>query len=270
MTSSTLSRPVEAEYTRFLQIFRSRTFDQTPILDEVGKVLDRHPGKQLRPLLVLLAAKACGMLCEKHVLFAAAVELLHNASLMHDDVVDESDSRRGVSSVRGNWGNPAAVLTGDYYLAQAMLMLQQAGDSRASELVAGTVADMCRGELLQLTVTKTKTESLGDYMKIIEDKTASLISACCQLGALGSDGVASPYFDTLRTFGLHYGILFQLHDDLASLDPRHDASLPQGIDVEELIADHTCLANSALNTLPPSDARDCLRSLLLPSAPKPS
>ena len=114
----------------------------TPLLDEVEEYLCHHQGKRLRPLLVLLAAKACGTLSPQHVLVATAMELLHNATLMHDDVVDESDRRRGDDSVRKRWSNQVAVLCGDFYLSQVMELLHRVGDKEASRLVADTVATM--------------------------------------------------------------------------------------------------------------------------------
>lgn len=269
MTLQQLQIPVQAEYDRFVQEYQARTFDQTPILDEVGAFLDGHPGKRLRPLMLLLAAKACGTMSDGHILLATAVEMLHNASLMHDDVVDESDTRRGQASVRGRWGNQAAVLCGDYYFAQTMQLLQQVGNPQASALVAKTVTDMSRGELLQLSVTRGDHASLDEYLQVIQNKTASLISTCCRLGASSLTDSPAPYVDTLGDFGLHYGIAFQLHDDLGSLNPVHDVALPQGIDARDLLGRHTRLASQALDSLPPSEARETLRSLLLPSAPQP-
>lgn len=271
MTLQQLQQPIRAEYDQFLREYHERISGITPILDKVDEHLAAHPGKRLRPLLLLLSAKACGTMTERHILLAVAAELLHNATLMHDDVVDESDTRRGVPSVRGRWGNQAAVLCGDYHLAQTMQILQQVGCPETSAIIAQTVGDMTRGELMQLSVTREQgTATLGDYLQIIELKTASLMAACCQLGAYSlEEKKASPESQRLRTFGLHYGIVFQLRDDLGSIDPAHDATLPQGIDAETLIGEHTGMALEAIGGIPPSEARDALCSLLLPTAPQP-
>ena len=260
-----LQRPVWGEYLRFEEEYRGRVMDGNPLLEEVGAWLDRHPGKRLRPLLVLLAAKASGRLtvspdtgCGKHILLAAAMELLHNASLMHDDVVDESDARRGAASVRGHWGNQVAVLCGDWYLAQAMQLMQEAGSAEASAIVARTVQEMSRGELLQLAVAGKRQIGLDEYLQVIGGKTASLLATCCELGGVD------------RAFGYHYGIVFQLRDDMGSLNAAHDVALPKGVDAEALIERHTRLALDALLPYPPSEALDAMRSLLLPSAPGPS
>lgn len=257
-TIEQLRLPVKAEYDQFVEEYRKRVFDQNPLLDSVGHHLDRHPGKQLRPLLVLLAAKATGDLRPEHVLLAVAVELLHNASLMHDDVVDESDTRRGEASVRGEWGNQVAVLCGDWFLAQTMQVLQEVGWPEASAIVAETVKEMCRGELLQMAVAAGGEITLGDYLEVVTGKTASLMAACCQLGGMD------------KAFGLHYGIVFQLRDDISSLDPAHDAAFPKDTDIQELIDEHTHLAVQALDVLAPSAAKESLRALMLPSAPGPS
>lgn len=267
MTIEQLQQPVAAEYSRFEQEYRARVLGQSPLLDGVGDYLERHRGKRLRPLLLLLAAKASGALNDKHVLLAAAMELLHNATLMHDDVVDESDARRGAPSVRGHWGNQVAVLCGDYYLAQAMQLIQKVESPEASSIVVETVKEMSRGELMQLSVTGgghpeggagCGRATLEQYMQVIGAKTASFLAACCQLGGMERD------------FGYHYGIVFQLRDDLGSLNPDHDASIPEDVDPQNLIDEHTRLALEVLDAYPPSDALDALRALLLPSAPQPS
>ena len=269
MTIDQLQYPVRLNFITFQKEYNKLTRSHIPLLNEVEDYLALTPGKQLRPLLVLLSAKASGTLSNGHILLATAVELLHNASLMHDDVVDESDTRRGNTSVRGHWGNQVAVLCGDYYLAQTMKLLQEVHSAKASALMADTVGAMVRGELLQLSVTRDRHATLQEYLSVIESKTATLISTCCQLGALNLADDSSPYRKPLADFGHHYGIVFQLLDDLGSLNPNHDATLPAGINPQSLIAEHTTLASRALNDLPPSPARDALASLLLPSAPKP-
>ena len=286
MTIEELKKPVLSPFGRFEQEYARLTRDGVPLLKEVEDYLAQTPGKRLRPLLLLLSAQACRTLDNHHIVLAAAMELLHNATLMHDDVVDESDTRRGRLSVRGKWGNQVAVLCGDYYLTQVMVCLDFVKSHEVRTLVTQTVSDMCQGELKQLKAVSTGETDTATYLDIIGSKTASLTALCCKLGALpGHPEIhwRNEDEESLRNrrriveqstamshFGFHYGIVFQLRDDLASLDPAHDAFLPQGIDIERLIADHTRQAIEALESLPPSEARESLRSLLLPSAPQPS
>ena len=157
-------------------------------------------GKMLRPRLLLLAADTLGQAeSRRTTLLAVAVEMLHNASLLHDDVIDHSDSRRGQPSANARFGNTAAVLAGDYLLAQVMTILHEVNDPDAASLVNRTVTTMVEAELLQLSVRNDDT-----YLRIIDGKTASLFACACALGN-------PEYYD----FGLHYGRLFQLRDDVA-------------------------------------------------------
>ena len=171
------------------------------IIAEVEEHLSSHPGKMLRPLLLLLSAKACEHLSDMHIKLAVAMELLHNATLMHDDVVDESDKRRGTDSVRHLWGNQAAVLCGDYFLSRVMSILQETGNKQASIIVAKTVATMSLGELKQLKYVGRKDISTDQYLDVIGSKTASLLSVCCELGSLPESGAHAPFCNAMRDFG---------------------------------------------------------------------
>lgn len=234
----------------------------TPLLDEVEDYLSQHPGKRLRPLMVLLSAQACGHLLPHHVLVATAMEMLHNATLMHDDVVDESDSRRGGDSVRKRWSNQVAVLCGDFYLSQVMELLYRVGDKEASRLVANTVATMSRGELQQLYWTAEHGVTQEIYMEVIGCKTASLMATCCELGAMSLTDATAPYRQALHDFGYNYGLAFQMLDDLADDQTIHDIHMPGSSSPQELIAHHRQLATEALLTLPLSPAREALESML--------
>ena len=270
MTLDQLRAPVASEFQQFAEEYGRRIWHQTPLLDEVGRYLASCPGKQLRPLLVLLSAKACGTMHPHHIRLAVAMELLHNATLMHDDVVDESDQRRGHDSVRHHWDNQTAVLGGDYYLAQVMTLLHEVGDNEISKLVSHTVAAMSQGELWQLSLTRQKRTSLKDYLTVIGYKTASLMDTCCRLGAMSfGETPTGVYIENMQQFGYHYGMIFQLQDDMKSLDKFHDAALPEGIDPLGLIADHARQARQALEGIPETLARTTLLTLLSPSAPLP-
>lgn len=269
MTIEQIKQPVIEEYKQFQEEYRRRTDSSVELLQQVVAYLGEFPGKQLRPLLVLLSAKACQHLTVDHVKLATAVEMLHNASLMHDDVVDESDSRRNRDSIRHHWSNQVAVLCGDYFLAQVMSILQEVDNKQASEILSQTVAVMCQGELMQLaSIHKEIKES--SYINIIGSKTASLMSTCCEFGTFGANSAQHPeYVDALRKFGYHYGIAFQIRDDINDFDNDHDVALPQGASAQSLIDEHVALAQEAISCLPDTDAKQILLALLLPSAPQP-
>ena len=256
---------IQNPYLEFKEELERRTSGRSGLLAEVEDYLNCTPGKQLRPMLVLLSAKACGHLTQGHSLLAAAMELLHNATLMHDDVVDESEERRGKASVRGHWGNQVAVLCGDYYLAQCMAVLQQVGSRSASDIVAKTVMTMCQGELDQLYWTKSGGTSKETYLEVIGGKTASLMSACCELGAvsLGENvDKEQPYRALLRDFGYEYGLVFQMRDDMADEGNMHDIHLPEDVDMKEVIEEHLVKAEGLLEQLPDSDAKTAMKAML--------
>ena len=270
MTLAQLIEPVQLNFEAFRQEYQRRTRSTVPLLGEVEAYLGQHPGKQLRPLLVLLAAKACNTLTNHHIVLATIVEMLHNATLMHDDVVDESPLRRGHDSVRHRWGNQVAVLCGDYYLALVMSALHEINNNTITNLVSSAVCTMCEGELKQLAYANQPLNE-ENYLDIIGRKTASLMAACCELGACRLEAdTPSPYRQALHDFGYHYGIVFQIRDDMHDADCRHDATLHNTIDPQPLIDHHTQLATDALNALPDTSARQSLLSLLLPSAPQPT
>lgn len=269
MTIEEIKQPVLEEYQRFREEYRKRTETHVELLDQVVEYLGQFPGKQLRPLLVLLSAKACQHLSEDHVKLATAVEMLHNASLMHDDVVDESNSRRERDSVRHRWSNQVAVLCGDYFLAQVMSILQEINCTKASEALSQTVAVMCQGELMQLaSINKEIKES--SYINIIGSKTAALMATCCEFGALAFGSEQNEqYAEALRTFGYHYGIAFQIRDDINDFNNEHDVALPKDTSAQKLIDEHVALAQKAMEVMPDSEAKRTLLALLQPSAPQP-
>lgn len=269
MTIEQIKQPVIDEFKQFQEEYKRHTQTGVELLDKVCQYLGTFPGKQLRPLLVLLAAKACGHLSPKHIKLAVAIEMLHNASLMHDDVVDESDSRRNHDSIRHRFGNQVAVLSGDYFLSQVMMLFHEVDDNESFDIMCNTVAIMCQGELMQLdSINKDIQES--SYIDIIGRKTASLMSACCQFGAYSFDNKDHDmYVQHLKDFGYHYGIAFQIRDDVNDFNSQHDVAMPAGTSADKLIAEHTLLAQQALAPLPDSAAKDVLLAMLLPSAPQP-
>jgi octaprenyl-diphosphate synthase len=193
---------VRAEYLR-----RLSPTDDTSLLAQLEQHITARMGKMLRPQLLLLAADTLGQAdTPRTTLLAVAVEMLHNASLLHDDVIDHDDLRRGQPSANARFGNTAAVLAGDYLLAQVMTILHEVDDRDAALLVNRTVTTMVQAELLQLQTINSASliPDSSTYLRIIDGKTASLFACACALG--------NPlYYD----FGLHYGRLFQLRDDIA-------------------------------------------------------
>jgi octaprenyl-diphosphate synthase len=270
MTAEELQGPVRLPFNDFRDEYRRYTHSVAPLLHDVEEYLAQIPGKQLRPLILLLSAKACNTLTHSHILLATAIELLHNATLMHDDVVDESDTRRGHESVRHRWSNQVAVLCGDYYLSQVMSILHEVGSADASNLIAHTVATMSQGELKQLSLTTKKEITLDEYIDIIGSKTASLMSLCCELGAMPlPDHKGHDYRKALHDFGYHYGLVFQIRDDVNDTLSPHDIGFPKDFNAESMIEKHRDLAMQALEAIPSSPAKDALGKLLMPSAPSP-
>ena len=169
-------------------------------------------GKRLRPMITLAAASLCGYGGEEHVKVACAVEFLHTATLLHDDVVDESDIRRGRKAARLLWGNQATVLVGDYLLAQCFRMMVETRNLDALDIMSAAAADIAEGEVFQLTLQNNVATTEDDYMQMIEWKTATLFAAAAELGAVIA-GRPRREIDALRSFGRNLGIAFQLVDD---------------------------------------------------------
>jgi octaprenyl-diphosphate synthase len=187
--------------------------------DATGRIM-RHiassPGAMLRPALVLLAGKCCGRLRQKHIQTAALVELIHTATLLHDDVIDSAALRRGRPAVRSVWGNCCAVLAGDSLLAAAFGLSGSIGSARMSRLLADTARTMCDGEIRQNLLRNRWDITERTYCRIIEDKTARFFSTCCALGAIASEAGAREVRQ-LADFGLHLGMAFQHTDDLLDI-----------------------------------------------------
>ena len=181
--------PVTREMEAFNAEFKRAMISDVPVVNLVAKYIIRTKGKQVRPMLVLLAAKACGVVGEATYRAATLVELLHTATLVHDDVIDESDERRGLPSIRALWRNKVGVLMGDYLLAQGLLRTVATKEFHFLEITSRAVRRMSEGELYQLQKSRQMNTNEADYFRIIADKTASLLATCTELGA---SSVASP------------------------------------------------------------------------------
>jgi octaprenyl-diphosphate synthase len=190
----------------------SRTGSQVTMIPEVANHLISSGGKRLRPMLTLAMAGLAGYAGDGHVKLAAAVEFMHTATLLHDDVVDESEMRRGRLAARMLWGNEASVLVGDFLLGQAFKMMVEVGSLRALEILSSAAAVIAEGEVMQLSAAKNTATTEDEYLAVIRAKTAELFAAACEVGpVLGNRPKAE--MAACRSFGMNLGIAFQLVDD---------------------------------------------------------
>ncbi|MEZ4785574.1 MAG: polyprenyl synthetase family protein [Candidatus Kapaibacterium sp.] len=230
---SDISRPVDRELKEFRKFFRESLRTDNLLLDTAIRYILKKKGKQVRPLLVLLSAKAAGELSRRSFIGAAMVELLHTATLVHDDVVDEADERRGNPSVNSVWNNKTAVLVGDYLLAQGLRLANENKEFDFLDVTSQTVQRMSQGELMQTRKTRKLDIQENEYFRIISDKTASLIAACCQIGALSATD--DPAIQKgLHRYGEMVGIAFQIRDDIFDFTSKgDDIGKPIGNDLQE-------------------------------------
>jgi octaprenyl-diphosphate synthase len=182
------------------------------LINQMGHYIVGNGGKRLRPMLLLLAAKALGNVSDNHLVLAAVIEFIHTATLLHDDVVDESELRRGKESANAVWGNAASVLVGDYLYSRAFEMMVRTGNMRVMEILSKTTTAIAEGEVLQLLNCNNPETTEAKYLEVIARKTAILFSAATRLGAVIS-GVPSDTEENLAQYGQHLGMAFQLIDD---------------------------------------------------------
>lgn len=227
-----LSRDLIADELKiFEEKFSESVKSSTPLLDRIMKYIIKRKGKQLRPMFVFLSAKLHGQVNESTYRAAALVELLHTATLVHDDVVDESFERRGFFSINALWKNKIAVLVGDYLLSKGLLLSTDHGDFRQLNILSEAVKLMSEGELLQLEKARNLNLSEDTYFEIIRSKTASLLSSACGVGAWSTsqDEVITK---KMQIFGEKTGIAFQIKDDLFDYGTE-DVGKPTGNDIKE-------------------------------------
>ena len=207
-----LIKLVAADMERVNTTILSRTGSEVTMIPEIAKHLIESGGKRLRPMLTLAMAQLAGYGGNGHVKLAAAVEFMHTATLLHDDVVDESEMRRGKLAARMVWGNEASVLVGDFLLGQAFKMMVEVGSLRALEILSTAAAIIAEGEVMQLAAAKNTATTEDEYLAVIRAKTAELFAAACEAGpALGARPKAEQ--SACRSFGMNLGIAFQLVDD---------------------------------------------------------
>jgi octaprenyl-diphosphate synthase len=203
---------VAADMERVNAAIVARTGSEVTMIPEIAKHLIESGGKRLRPMLTLAMAQLAGYGGDGHIKLAAAVEFMHTATLLHDDVVDESEMRRGRLAARMLWGNEASVLVGDFLLGQAFKMMVEVGSLRSLEILSTAAAIIAEGEVMQLAAAKNTATTEDEYLSVVRGKTAELFAAACEVGpALGSRPKAEQ--SACRSFGMNLGIAFQLVDD---------------------------------------------------------
>ena len=218
--SEQLRSVVAADFIAVNQFVIDQLYSEVELVESIGHYIVDAGGKRLRPLLVLLTAKACGIETERHIPMAAVVEFIHTATLLHDDVVDMSTLRRGRPTVNSAWNNPSSVLVGDFIYSRAFQVLVEIGDLRIMEIMANTTNKIAEGEVLQLLAKSNPQWNESDYMRVIENKTAILFKAAAECGAILADA-DTKIAQALARFGMHVGTAFQLIDDV--LDYQGDA-----------------------------------------------
>jgi octaprenyl-diphosphate synthase len=223
---------ISAELKQFDTYFDGVMKTDIPLLNLVMKYLLRRKGKQMRPILVFLSAKLLGKPNDSTYTAAALIELLHTATLIHDDVVDESNERRGFFSINAIWKSKVAVLVGDYLLAKGMLLAVKNKEYEILNLVADAVKEMSEGELIQIRNSRKLKLTEHEYFDIIRKKTATLISCCSSCGAK-SVGVSEGIVKTMQNFGEKLGIAFQIKDDLLDYQVNRLTGKPFGNDIQE-------------------------------------
>jgi len=226
-----IKRPIEQELEAFEEKFKSSMKSTVPLLDRITHYIVKRKGKQIRPMFVFFSASLCGGINESTHRGAALVELLHTATLVHDDVVDNSYERRGFFSVNALWKNKIAVLVGDYLLATGLLLSIDHDDFHLLRIVSSAVKLMSEGELLQIEKARRLDISEEIYYEVIRQKTASLIASCCACGA-ASAGADVETIEKMRLFGEKIGMAFQIKDDLFDFG-TDDVGKPLGIDIKE-------------------------------------
>lgn len=223
----------ETEMKEFNGRFKLALKSKVGLLDLIVGYIVRQKGKKIRPLLVILSAKAVNQVEDRTYRGAILVEMLHTATLVHDDVVDNAEKRRGFPSINAIWKNKISVLMGDYLLARGLMLSVESGDYDFLNVITDTVKRMSEGELLQISKTRKLNNDEATYYRIISDKTASLIETCCKIGALSS--TQNPeYLEALRNYGENVGMAFQIRDDI--LDYTGKSSIigkPEAGDLKE-------------------------------------
>jgi octaprenyl-diphosphate synthase len=247
-----IKAPIKQEMESFEKKFQASMKSSVPLLDRITHYIVKRKGKQMRPMFVFFSAGMCGGIGEATYVGASLIELLHTATLVHDDVVDDSYERRGFFSVNALWKNKIAVLVGDYLLSKGLLLSVKNNQYKLLQIVSEAVEMMSEGELLQIEKARKLDIEEPVYFEIIRQKTASLIASCCACGA-ASAGADDETVAKMKQFGEMVGIAFQIKDDMFDYNTGNNIGKPIGIDIKEkkltLPLIHT------LNTIPQKEKR---------------
>ena len=227
-----IKAPVKNELKEFEKYFNTYMKSRVPLLNIITKYVLKSKGKQMRPLLVFLSAKLFGKVTPSTFNAASQIELMHTATLIHDDVVDESYERRGFLSVNALWRNKISVLVGDYLLAKGLLLAVDNSEFEVLRTVTDAVKEMSEGELLQIEKARKLDIREELYFEIIQKKTAVLIAACSKSGAQ-SGGASTEDVEKMKQFGQAIGVAFQIKDDLFDYNPENKTGKPAGNDIRE-------------------------------------
>jgi octaprenyl-diphosphate synthase len=254
-----IAQPIEQNLECFEKVFRESIRSRIGLIDLVAKYIIKTKGKRVRPILVLLSADICGGVTEESYRGATLVEILHTATLIHDDVVDDADTRRGFASINAVWKNKIAVLMGDYLLSRGLLLSLEHDDFAFLKITSTSVRRMSEGEIHQIQKVRKLDMDEATYLRIIGDKTASLLSTCCEIGATSATHDHEQR-RRLREFGERVGLAFQIRDDILDYTSRRSITgKPSGLDLSEKKL--TLPLIHALKQSSRSDAREILSTI---------
>ncbi|MBO5823695.1 MAG: polyprenyl synthetase family protein, partial [Prevotella sp.] len=227
-----IKQPIETDLSDFIEMFNESLSHTDGMLAQVLEHIRKRAGKRMRPMLILLMAKNYGCVSEVTQHSGVGLELLHTASLVHDDVVDESTERRGQASVNATYNNKVAVLVGDYLLSTALLHVSLTDNQQIVQYLAELGRTLAKGEILQLSNISNSNISEDIYYQVIKQKTAALFEACCAIGAL-SAGADADEIEAAKLFGQNLGIAFQIRDDIFDYYDSQEIGKPTGNDMAE-------------------------------------
>ena len=258
-TLAKIRRSLTEELAQYEKTFREVMASDVKLIDRIAKYIVRRKGKGLRPLLVILSAKILGQPNRNTYIVASLVEILHTATLVHDDVVDDAHIRRNFPSINAIWKNKISVLMGDYLLAKSLISATETGSLVIMNILAETAKRLSRGELFQIEKSRRLNITESEYYQMISDKTAALLSACCELGAL-TVNAADRDREAIKSYGEKLGLAFQIKDDL--LDYQSSTLIlgkPVGSDLKEKKITLPLLL--ALNIAPDKERKSIIRLL---------
>ncbi|MFM7023206.1 MAG: polyprenyl synthetase family protein [Flavobacteriales bacterium] len=232
-TIASIQAPISKEMDLFEKTFKQSMKSSTPLLDKITYFIVKQKGKHIRPMFVFLAANLCGGINERTYRAAGLIEMIHTATLVHDDVVDDAHIRRGIFSINALWKNKIAVLVGDYLLSKSLQLSADNNDLDFLKILSAATKEMSEGELLQIEKARRLDIDEAVYFEIIRQKTATLIASCCACGA-ASAGVEPEMVQKLKLLGEKVGIAFQIKDDLFDYEAQAGIlGKPVGIDIKE-------------------------------------